>query len=159
MNSFLDQQIIELFGIVEHLEKTLFKNFLQLNILRLFVQNLRRVFSKNRQFWKYLNNKYKVNNSMEINRSQYIKNSFYLEIDETWRISIDMSLSYIMSGYYSLYLYTDVDFCLFKEFPQDKLIEAKLPMVELKVIFKISVTVLDSALQAPSTSTLFNSPG
>ena len=76
-----------------------------------------------------------MNKSIEISKTHYEENKFILKIDETWRITYynQIYLDYIMNGFYKIYLYPEKDFCLFKEFPQDKLIEAKMKMVELKV--------------------------
>ena len=71
---------------------------------------------------------------MDINETYYDENKFYLLIDEIWRDSYyQISLDYILNGFYKIYLYPEKDFCLFKEFHKDKLIKANLFKVELKV--------------------------
>ena len=126
--------IIFILGHIHHIHSYLVTSLIWSRSLLFRLQNFN-LFSKTPSFWKYLNYKYKVDKSIEINENYYSQNYFYLEIDETWRDSFyfKISLGYIMNGFYKIYLYPEKDFCLFREFPQDKLIEANLTMVELKV--------------------------
>ena len=134
MHKDFPHNLVELFGIINDLEETLFKNLLALKTFNIRVQNLKEIFSKSQTLLKYLNYKYKVNKAIEINKFYFGENKFFLKIDETFRITYyKISLDYILNGFYKIYLYPEKDFCLFKEFPQDKLIEANLIMVELKV--------------------------
>ena len=50
MHKDFPHNLVELFGIINDLEETLFKNLVTLNILRIHIQNVKEIFSRSSQF-------------------------------------------------------------------------------------------------------------
>jgi hypothetical protein len=103
-------------GIIELIKDDLFKSFNNLKMIRLKVENIKKLFQKQNKWLKYLNNQENVDN---LKIKYNLRRIFALIIEQT-RYN------------HTLYNFPNEDFCYFKDFPHHKLVMPFLKPFESK---------------------------
>lgn len=115
-NVFRSTRILSIRGIVNSIQFDLFKSFLNLRFLNFRLENLRNFFKKDLKWINYLNymKKFDLENIKDLAN---IKDYFQLVITQ-------------ILPKFNYYDYPDKDFCLFKDYPHEKLVLALLDPIQ-----------------------------